>query len=199
MKNQNYEEMTIESNVFEQARQNFDLLLQNLFQKMEQNNSKEGSIVLKVDINMMEDFVPDENGDSQRISKPLIKHKVTTTVPVKDSFDGKKDTWMELVYDDELKRYVLKYVSAGGQRSIFDEDFPDIINGEARVVDDEKESAGIGEHFALPGTVDEETENSDSSEEDSSGEETWEDREENGACGVTEAYEGDEDDYEYED
>ena len=33
----NYEEITIESDVFQQARENFDMLLQRLFKKMEQN------------------------------------------------------------------------------------------------------------------------------------------------------------------
>lgn len=130
----NWQEITLDSETFEKARQNFDVLLQKLFQKMEQNNSDEGSITLKVDITMTDEYVNDEDGNSHRISKPSLKHKVSTTVPVKDSFDGKKDTGMELVYDEELKRYVLKYVSSGGQRSIFDPEYEDVINGTAREV-----------------------------------------------------------------
>lgn len=195
----NYEEITLDSNVFEQARQNFDMLLQRLFKKMEQNNSDEGSITLKVDINMIDDFIPDEDGKAHPISKPVLKHKITTTVPVKDSFDGKKDTGMELVYDDELKRYVLKYVSAGGQRSIFDEDFPDIVNGEATVVEEGVKQ--IGELPMLECSdieVAYEAENGGSEDESASGEETQAGEETNGAGGCDGACEGAEDDYDYE-
>lgn len=48
----NYEEMRIESDVFATARANFDLLMQRLFKSMEKNNSDEGSITLKVDLQM---------------------------------------------------------------------------------------------------------------------------------------------------
>lgn len=141
MSNMNYEELTLDGEVFENARANFDLLFQRLLKNMEKNNSDEGSITLKVDLQMVEDFVPDDNGDSQKILKPIIKHKITTAVPVKDSFDGKKDTGMNLVWDDELKRYVLKYISIGGQRSIFDSDYEENMH-EGTVVD---------EDHALPG------------------------------------------------
>lgn len=58
----NYEEMRIESDVFATARENFDLLMQRLFKSMEKNNSDEGSITLKVDLQMSQDWVPDGNG-----------------------------------------------------------------------------------------------------------------------------------------
>lgn len=55
----NYEEMRIESDVFATARENFDLLMQRLFKSMEKNNSDEGSITLKVDLQMSQDWVSD--------------------------------------------------------------------------------------------------------------------------------------------
>lgn len=137
MQIQNWEEITMDSETFTQVRENFDMLLQRLFQKMQQNNSDEGSISLKVDVNMIDDYIPGEDGATRRISKPVLKHKITTTVPVKDSLDGKKDAGMELVYDEELKRYVLKYVSVGGQRSIFDDDYQEVMNGTGEVIDEE--------------------------------------------------------------
>lgn len=97
MQIQNWEEITMDSETFAQVRENFDMLLQRLFQKMQQNNSDEGSISLKVDVNMIDDYIPGEDGVTRRISKPVLKHKITTTVPVKDSLDGKKDAGMELV------------------------------------------------------------------------------------------------------
>lgn len=97
----NYEEMKIESDVFTTARENFDLLMQRLFASMEKNNSDEGSITLKVDLQMKQDWVPNGEGGSVEVNKPVIKHKVTIAVPVKDSMDSKKDTGMNLVWDEE--------------------------------------------------------------------------------------------------
>ena len=64
----NYEEMRIESDVFATARANFDLLMQRLFKSMEKNNSDEGSITLKVDLQMSQDWVPDEKADPLRLT-----------------------------------------------------------------------------------------------------------------------------------
>ena len=116
----NYEEMTLESDTFQTARETFNLMMQKLLKKMEQSDMDEGSIELKISIELKEDFVPRENDTTVIIKKPLIKHKISTVVPVKDSANGKQDIGMELVYDKELMRYVLKHVSTGGQMSIFD-------------------------------------------------------------------------------
>ena len=124
----NYEEMKIEGDVFATARENFDLLMQRLFASMEKNNSDEGSITLKVDIQMKQDWVLDGVGGSTEVNKPVIKHKVTIAVPVKDSMDSKKDTGMNLVWDEELNRYVLRYINEGGQMSLFDPDYEQNVN-----------------------------------------------------------------------
>ena len=126
----NYEEMKIESDVFTTARENFDLLMQRLFASMEKNNSDEGSITLKVDLQMKQDWVPNGEGGSVEVNKPVIKHKVTIAVPVKDSMDSKKDTGMNLVWDEELNRYVLRYINEGGQQSLFDPDYEQNLKGE---------------------------------------------------------------------
>lgn len=133
----NWKEITMESETFSKIRESFNLLLQRLFQKMEQNHSDEGAITLKVNLSISKDFIPDGNGSSREVHKPILKYKIDTQVPVKDVFDGKNDTGMELVYDDELKRYVLRYVSEGGQQSIFDPEYANVVNGEATIVDEQ--------------------------------------------------------------
>lgn len=90
----NYEEMTLESDTFQAARETFNLMMQKLFRKMEQSDMDEGSIDLKISIELNEDFVPQEDGTTVRIKKPLIKHKISTVVPVKDSADGESDGMM---------------------------------------------------------------------------------------------------------
>lgn len=180
----NYEEMRIESDVFATARENFDLLMQRLFKSMEKNNSDEGSITLKVDLQMSQDWVP-----------------------VKDSMDGKKDAGMNLVWDEELKRYVLKYINEGGQQSLFDPDYEENLKAGA----DLDESTMLpGPSNALPednGVIDAEFKEVNQSEEaenqaDTPADEEITDQEEtNAPGGDTEATDSTDDngDYEYED
>lgn len=121
----NYEELTLDSEMFATVRANFDLLFQKLLKKMIDNDSTDGSITLKVDVELENQWVPEEgehSGNEKLVHKPTIKHKVTTAVPVKDSMDGKKIPNMELVYDEKLKRYVLKYITGGEQMTIFDKE-----------------------------------------------------------------------------
>ena len=195
MEIQNWEEITMDSDTFAQVRENFDMLLQKLFQKMQQNNSDEGSITLKIDVNMTDDYIPDENGTARRISKPILKHKISTTVPVKDSFDGKKDTGMELVYDEELGRYVLKYVSSGGQRSIFDADFQEVMNGAGEGDEIVDARALPMNNYLLEDAGAREDQSGDSGGDNAPDEEIQGSGDKNGADGSTE---NTDDDYEYE-
>ena len=68
----NYEEMTLESDTFQAARETFNLMMQKLFRKMEQSDMDEGSIDLKISIELNEDFVPQEDGTTVRFP-PLCR------------------------------------------------------------------------------------------------------------------------------
>lgn len=169
----NYEELTLCSDTFQSMRDDFDLLLQKLFQKMETSKSLEGSIDLKITIEIKEDFILQDDGTNKRIEKPILKHRINTVVPVKDSADGKKDTGMELVYDNDLRRYVLKYVSTGGQMSIFDmEDTEQNVDG--NVVDATPAIQQAGGYFLLGNSANEETEAGEDENGTSSGDESTE-------------------------
>ena len=188
----NWQEITMESETFSKIRES---LLQRLFQKMEQNHSDEGAITLKVNLSISKDFIPDGNGSSREVHKPILKYKIDTQVPVKDGFDGKNDTGMELVYDDELKRYVLRYVSEGGQQSIFDPEYANVVNGEATIVDEQPAlpmNAPLLECSEQDAT---EADNSSSDSENTSNEEIIDQDDTNGASGGTESSD---DDYEYD-
>lgn len=202
----NYEEVKIESDVFATARENFNLLMQRLFANMEKNNSDEGSITLKVDLQMKQDWIPNGNGGSLEINKPMIKHKVSIAVPVKDSIDSKKDTGMNLVWDEELNRYVLKYINEGGQQSLFDPDYEQNLRGEETEPD---ESAMLpGPSNAFPeyiGAIDEEYKEvadgtgSENNPEEPGDEEITEQEEVNGVGSYAKDTEEADNDYAYED
>ena len=70
----NWQEITMESETFSKIRESFNLLLQRLFQKMEQNHSDEGAITLKVNLSISKDFIPDGNGSSREVHKPILKY-----------------------------------------------------------------------------------------------------------------------------
>ncbi|MCC8157264.1 MAG: hypothetical protein LIO54_08315 [Oscillospiraceae bacterium] len=123
---ENIKEMTLESETFETPRQNFNRVLQRLFKSMIESGSNEGSITLKVDVTLATEFIPNFDpeieGETRQIAKPSFKHKVSSTVTVKDEMTGNNDPQMELVWDEQLQRYVLTYVTNTAQRSIFDDD-----------------------------------------------------------------------------
>lgn len=142
MATKDYKELSLDSDVFSSARDNFDLLMQELLEKMKTAESEEGSITLKVDLTLIDDLVDNNDGTVREIRCPVIKHKVTTSVPLKNSLDSKNDIRMDLRWDDELQRYVLKNITGGTQRSIFDPDFEDTLKS-----DSDEEQRGN----ALPG------------------------------------------------
>lgn len=153
---QNYVDMTIESDIFAGARDSFDLMMQKLLHKMQQNASDEGSITLKVSVDMTTEWIPDGNGESKECFKPKIKYKVDYAVPVKEGQDGKKDPGMKLVYDAELRRYVLKYVNEGGQMSMFDSEFQEAEAEDVTESDVPAIEGPVSDQNALPDNSEEE-------------------------------------------
>lgn len=156
---ENMRELVLEDSTFEEARQNFNRVLQRLFKNMNDHGSTEGAITLKIDVTMIEEFIPNYDpqieGESRRILKPSFKHKVSSTITVKDELTGSKNPEMELVYDEERGIYVLAYVSNTEQRTIFDKDAPwneqqQKPGQEALETDPEKEWMNVPQ---LPGVV----------------------------------------------
>lgn len=120
-------ELTIESEVFDDARSKFNGVLQKLFQSMMDAKSDEGSLTLKVDVEMISKSIPntDESlgGEEREIHVPSFSFKISSQVAVKNESKGGSSPEMELVYDPDLMCYVLQYIANTTQRSIFDSDF----------------------------------------------------------------------------
>lgn len=96
----NYEEMSITSPAFNTVREAFDVALQRLLKKMEKSKMDEGQIALNITVTNEDVFTDGdaELGDTDGPEKkPVLKYKITTTVPIKDTDDGKADTGMALV------------------------------------------------------------------------------------------------------
>ncbi len=117
----NREEMTLDSDVFEQARKAFDTMLQKLFRSMSNSKSDQGSITLKVDVSMNKIDITDSDGTVRVGDSPSFKHTITTQVPVKDSIGGSSNMNMEMVFDEESGTYILRHAPVDGQMTIFDQ------------------------------------------------------------------------------
>lgn len=159
---ENIKSLMLEDETFENIRQNFNTVLQRLFKNMIDSGSDEGSITLKIDVTLQEEYIknfdPDIEGESRLIRKPSFEHKVTSTVSVKDEIKGKRNSEMELVWNEDLQAYVLAYISNTQQRSIFDKDFQESMKSsqpevDALDTDSEKEWMNVP---VLPGEVSDE-------------------------------------------
>lgn len=138
----NYVDVTIESDIFAGLRESFNTMIQKLLYKMQQNAADEGKITLSVSIDMTTEWIPDGNGESEECQKPKFKYKVDYSVPVKEGVDEKKDPGMKIVYDEHLRKFVLKYVNEGGQMSMFDDEIQDVYPAEAEAADSTPAIAG---------------------------------------------------------
>jgi len=111
---ENFEELSINSPSFTEVASDFDDALQRLLRKMETSNADEGKITLEVSIVNEKVYIDadaelgDKGADEK---KPMLKHKITTQIPIKSTTESKTtDTGMILVWDKDLCRYVLVYM-----------------------------------------------------------------------------------------
>ena len=81
------QELVIEDVTFDEARMNFNRVLQRLFKNMVESDSTDGSITLKIDVSLESEYIPNYDpgieGESRRIQKPKFKHKVSSNITVK--------------------------------------------------------------------------------------------------------------------
>ena len=104
-----------------------DNTLQKLLADMVGTNNTEGTIAIRIDIELVQDIVenadPTIEGDTRVIRIPKITHKVSSVMQVKNEIKGDK-TYMgyELALDSERGEYVLRPVVSSQQTIWGDED-----------------------------------------------------------------------------
>lgn len=163
--------LNFESDTFSDMKRDMNFALQRLLGNMQEKGATEGSMTLKVDISLTNEYIPNYDpeveGESRKISKPKFKHKVTSAVQIKDEKSGNLDTEMELTFDEESGEYVMQPVANTEQRTIFDKDFQDNMNSPEQAEEDKP--AGIPQ---LPGPEEDNVIDGDYKEvEDSAGSE----------------------------
>ena len=122
----------INDDAFLSMREDADNVLQKLLENMVEKGAMEGSLTIKIDIALIQEYIPNYdprvNGESRVVTKPKLTHNIDSLMQVKNgkkggvNYDG-----MELVYDPDTKEYVLKPIANTEQRSIFDDDY-NVVN-----------------------------------------------------------------------
>lgn len=119
--------LDFDSDTFEEMKRDMNFVLQRLIGNMQEKGTNEGSMMLKIDVTMIKEFIPnydpDIKGESREISKPQFKHKVTSAVKINDEKSGSFNNEMELVMDADTGIFKLVPIANTQQRSIFDADF----------------------------------------------------------------------------
>lgn len=111
-----------------------DRVLQKLLKNMMEKGSSEGSLTIKIDVAMVMDVVqnfdPDIEGDTRKVLRPKLSHKVSSVMQIKDESKGNMNNdGYELVWDETLGEYILKPIEQA-QQSIFDVEYTVVQDSE---------------------------------------------------------------------
>ncbi|MFC2475923.1 MAG: hypothetical protein ACFNTU_00335 [Catonella sp.] len=113
------------SDTFDQIKTDMNFVLQRLLGNMVEKGSTEGGMTVKIDVDFVEEWIPNHNpetdGESRKVDKPKFKHKITSQVKISDEKSGNMNSEMELAFDKETGCYYMRPVMNTAQRSIFDD------------------------------------------------------------------------------
>lgn len=90
-------ELSLASETFTPAVEAFDRQLLVLLKRMRKQNINEGSISLKINIELWKQFPVDEHGNAREIFVPVFNHEVSSQLTQKDKQSGKIDQDFVLV------------------------------------------------------------------------------------------------------
>lgn len=167
--------LDFDSDTFEDMKKDMNFILQRLVGTMQEKGAVEGSMTLKIDVNMVKEFIPnydpDIKGETREVSKPQFKHKVTSAVKINDDKSGTFNNEMEMVMDEDSGVFKLIPIANTQQRTIFDSDFQQ-RNDDEECVNDGEDGNFIECEYRplLPGPTDEEDNTKESGEEPEIGE-----------------------------
>lgn len=207
--------LDFDSDTFEDMKRDMNFVLQRLIGNMQEKGTNEGSMTLKVDVTMVNEYIPnydpDVDGETRKVSKPQFKHKVTSAVKINDEKSGTFNNEMELVMDEDTGVFKLVPIANTAQRSIFDSDFQQQDSREKNWDDDSAGSNAIEGRtiLGLPGpgdggeVIDGDFKEVDAAETESTSEQETEPEEDleditDELLGGEEPGNGEDDDYSYE-
>lgn len=113
------------SDTFDQIKTDMNFVLQRLLGNMVEKGSTEGGMTVKIDVDFVEEWIPNHDpeieGESRKVDKPKFKHKISSQVKISDEKSGNMNSEMELAFDKETGCYCMRPVMNTAQRTIFDD------------------------------------------------------------------------------
>lgn len=113
----NFKELTLDSDIFEDAKNTFEVVLQKLLKNMTDSRSEAGSITLKIDVDMI---TMEDKTKGEEIHIPAFEYKVNSQMAIKNEQKGSNNPNMELVFDKDKMAFVLQYIDGAQQRTVWD-------------------------------------------------------------------------------
>ncbi|MCD8294914.1 MAG: hypothetical protein LUE27_06720 [Clostridia bacterium] len=111
------EQLSINNDMFAPLREQFDEMLNQTIANMMLKGTLEGSMSIKVNIGIVQDFVQTEDG-TKEVLKPVFEHDISSLVQVKERAKGSTEDDYELVKNVTSDKWEVKRLSQ--QVSMFD-------------------------------------------------------------------------------
>ncbi len=119
--------LSLNGDTFNALKSDFDQMLRQLLTEMDEWDSEDADITIKVHVKREKDRARDmlANGyDAERdIIKPTFKHEVSSVMQAKNKKNGSLGGNYELVWDRDAHQYIMREIE-NGQMSMFDQEEP---------------------------------------------------------------------------
>lgn len=113
----NFKELTLDSDIFEEAKNTFEIVLQKLLKNMIDSKSDAGNITLKINVDM---YTTEDKTKGEEIHIPAFEYKVNSQMAIKNEQKGSNNPNMELVFDQDKMAFILQYIDGAQQRTVWD-------------------------------------------------------------------------------
>lgn len=113
-------DLSLNGETFASLKKDFDTILERTIGNMTMKGAEDATITIKLGVSLQKTSVP-AKGSIREVTKPTFKHDIASVMQVKDKMSGQLTGNMELVWDDDLKQYVLRPID-DGQTSLFDQE-----------------------------------------------------------------------------
>lgn len=155
----------ITDEAFEGVMDDADRVLQRLMKNMIDKESLEGKVTITVDVSLIREYIQNTDpkivGETRPVYTPKFEWKVGSAMQIKDETKGKKNfDGNELVWDEDLKEYILKPIANTEQCTIFDAEYRCVNDEEEENAEFVEDQPALEGRFvaALPGPETEEDE-----------------------------------------
>lgn len=115
--------LSLKSDTFNAMTTDYEVLLRRLLETMEDQETDEGEITIKVKVRLTRDEAPDFEvtayNATREVIKPKFEHTITATTQYKDKKTGVLSGNYELIYDKETHQYVMRPI-VGAQTTLYD-------------------------------------------------------------------------------